>query len=493
MNSCGQIDVLHLSLDQLAALSMSRLRNSRTLERAAKSVLYREKWKAADIVAEEIKTYDDFARIPFTTGQDVRKAINENTIEEVVCSDAVVHWFSTTGTTGVPKWIPYSQKDVELFMEIRDRCHELTPSMRGLKCLAVSAPAPFVENGLAALEKIRGMITHTQREGVGICFTRVEHEDAVSFALDIKPNFIATWPSFAARFAELIAEKAPEVAQQKYRKHKSLRNLAAYFLTHVKKIRPRDLSKYRWGLFSGESLDPYRRILNRDFGLEPYEMYIFTEFMCPIIECHMHDGMHLWMDVCLPEIIAEPELERENQNAGYTPRAIPLWKAEQGLRGEYVLTSFGEALPLVRYRSGDLIQVVGTEPCQCGITHPRVRVPRRSDTTICLGAIRFPAEQLEEKLLAVTPYGKARRWQARIMREGYRSKLVIRVEPYGEIVDRESFLDEISKRLMELKILRIGIKNKMVTKPIVLFEERISDEGRPVRKTGRIIYEDGNW
>jgi len=214
--------------------------------------------------------------------------------------------------------------------------------------------------------------------------------------------------------------------------------------------------------------------------------------MCPTVECHMHDGMHLWMDVCLPEIIAEPELERERQNVDYVPKAIPLWKAEQGLRGEYVLTSFAEALPLIRYRSGDLIQVVGTEPCRCGITHPRIRVPRRSDTTVCLGAIRFPVEQLEEKLLAMTPYGKVQRWQLRITREGHRPKLVVRVEPFGKIVDEESFLSEISRRLRELRILRTGIENKMVLEPVVLLEERISDEGRPVTQTGRIIYEDEN-
>jgi len=92
----------------------------------------------------------------------------------------------------------------------------------------------------------------------------------------------------------------------------------------------------------------------------------------------------------------------------------------------------------------------------------------------------------------MTPYGKAQRWQLRITREGYRPKLVVRVEPCGEIVDEESFLSEISRRLRELKILGTGIENKMVIEPIVLLEKRISDEGRSVTQTGRIIYEDEN-
>lgn len=493
MDSRAPSDVMQLALDQLAELSLRRLKDSRTLERGAKSVLYREKWKAAGIAAEDIMTYDDFARIPYTTGRDVWKAMNEYPIEDVLCSNSVIHWFSTTGTAGTAgtsKWIPYGRKDIELFLEIRDRYYEHMPPLEGLKCLAVSTPAPFAENGISAFERIRGMMTQAKREGLDICFTRADDEDAFKFALDMKPNFIAAWPSFAARAAEMIAERAPEVARQELQKHGSLRNLVAYLITRVKTIRPKDLSKFKWGLFAGESLDPYREILRNDFGLEPYEFYQFTEFMCPAVECHVHDGMHLCMDVCLPEIMSESELERESRDPDYTPKAIPLWRAERGLRGEYVTTSFGEALPLIRYRTGDLIRVVSTEPCRCGITHPRIKVFRRSHT-ICLGAIRVPVEQLEEKLLAITPYGKAQRWQLRISREGYRQKVLIRVEPYGEIVDRVSFKKEISRKLSEMKILKTAVENKVVIEPVVTLEERtISDEGQSVTPQGRVIYED---
>jgi len=58
-------------------------------------------------------------------------------------------------------------------------------------------------------------------------------------------------------------------------------------------------------------------------------MYLFTEFMPPAMECHMHNGMHLWLDICLPEIISELELEKETRDSTYVPKAIPLWKAEK--------------------------------------------------------------------------------------------------------------------------------------------------------------------
>jgi phenylacetate-CoA ligase len=476
-------------LGQLATISMQHLKDYRTLERASKSTLYRERWRAAGIRPEEIETYEDFIKIPFITSRDLRKAINEDPLEKVLCSEEVVHWFSTTGTTGMPKWMPYGQRDIELFMDIRDRAYSLLPLTEGLKGFAVVAPPPFVENGLAVLNTIRGIITDTNVGGPALSLTEVEHEDAVKFALDVRPNMLAAFPGFAARLAEIVEETAPDEARREFSKHRSLTNLAIFLLTRVKKIRPRDLSKFTLGLFGGEPLDPYREALEKAYGFKAYEMYLFTEFMPPAIECHVRDGMHLWLDICLPEIIPQSELDKESEDASYSPKTVPLWKAEQGMRGEYVLTSFGEALPLVRYRLADLVEVVSTKPCECGITHPRIKVPRRSDSTICLGAIRFPASQLEEKLLTATKYGQAQRWQLKMSREGYHPKPIIHIEPSGKIADRESFLKEISSKLHELEILRTGIETKIVAEPTVALVERISDEGRRIAKAGRIIHE----
>jgi phenylacetate-CoA ligase len=487
--NCGSVDIKRLPLEQLAAISMQHLRDYKTLERASKSSLYRERWRVASVIPEAVETYKDLAKIPFITGRELRSAINEGPMEEVLCSNAVLHWLTTTGTTGASKWIPYGERDVELFMEIRDRDYSLLPIPEGVKGFAVSAPPPFAENALAGFNMIQGMLTHTQVGGVTCSVTEVEQEDEINFAFSMRPKVFAGFPSFAARLAEMIEEEAPVVAQREFGKKKSLRNLAALLLTRVKKIQPRDLSRFKWGLFGGEPLEPYREVLERVYGFEAYEMYSFTEFLPPVVECHVHDGMHVWIDLCLPEIIPLPELDKESVDNTYSPRAIPLWKAEHGMRGEYVLTTFGEALPLVRYRVADLIEVVSTSPCRCGITHPRIKVLRRSDDTICLGAIRFPASQLDEKLLAETRFGRARRWQLKISREGYRPKLIIRVEPCGKIADEGSFLKEISSRLHELEILALGVENGLVAKPVIVLEERITDEGRRVTKTGRVIYE----
>jgi phenylacetate-coenzyme A ligase PaaK-like adenylate-forming protein len=297
------------------------------------------------------------------------------------------------------------------------------------------------------------------------------------------------FPSLAARLAEIIQESAPTTAKNQLQKQKTLENLLIYMVTRFKKIRPKDLSKFKFGLFGGEPLDPYRKVLTEAYGLEPYEMYVFTEFIPPSVECKMHEGMHLWLDICLPEIILEEELEKERNDKSYIPKAVPLWEAKKGQRGEYVLTTFGEALPLIRYRFGDLIEVYGVEPCGCGITHPRVKVPRRSDlSVVCLGAVRFPFASLEEKVLGKTDYGQARKWQLEIGREEYRPKLIIRLEPNSEFTNEGLFHKEITNKILEIDVIKVGIENKILATPEVKIE-LCHQKGKQATKAGSIIYE----
>ena len=482
------MDVLRLPLDKLAELSMQNLLHHKTLERASTSSIYNAKWTAAGINAKEITNYEDFAKLPYTTSKEVRRAIYEHPIDKILCSKPV-HWFSTTGTTGLSKWLPYGYRDIELFMQIRDRLYNMLPTVDNLRFVTVTAPPPYVEDGLAILNAIRGIENKNPLQGITIALTQTGDAEIFNFTFDTKPNVVLGFPSLAARLAEIIEETAPKAVKQQFSEHKTPKNLLLYLITRFKKIQPKDLTTFKWGLFGGEPLDPYREVLTRVYGLEPYEIYTFTEFMPPSVECRMHNGMHLWLDICLPEIIPEAELEKESDDGTYVPKAIPLWKAKQGQRGEYVLTTFGEALPLIRYRFGDLIQVVGTEPCGCGYTHPRIKVPRRADTSvISLGAIRFPFMQLEEKALSKTRYGQAKRWQLQISREGHRSQLTIRLEPNMEITSHECFMEEISRRVREIDVIKIGLENKILAEPKVAVEALLG-RGKQATIAGSVIYE----
>ncbi len=108
--------------------------------------------------------------------------------------------------------------------------------------------------------------------------------------------------------------------------------------------------------------------------MEVFDCYVAAVFPGLFAECSAHDGLHVWLDVCIPEIIPGDELDREKTEQGYLPQAVFVDEASPGVEGELVLTTFGEALPLVRYRTGDLVRLVSAAPCACGVTHPRITI-----------------------------------------------------------------------------------------------------------------------
>jgi hypothetical protein len=121
----------------------------------------------------------------------------------------------------------------------------------------------------------------------------------------------------------------------------------------------------RRGFFWGAALDgpvAARAELAAAYGLtEAFSLYFSAECREMYAECPAHAGLHLWLDAALHEII--PDGAATAQFVDEVPA---------GTEGEYVVTTLGEALPLVRYRTGDRIRVVSAAACACGITHPRV-------------------------------------------------------------------------------------------------------------------------
>jgi len=101
------MDVLRLSLEELGQLSLNNLFKSNTLKRACNSSLYRKKW--AGINVAEIRNYEDFAKLPYITSKEVRQAIYEQPIDQILCAQPA-HWFSTTGTLACQSGCPTPKK-----------------------------------------------------------------------------------------------------------------------------------------------------------------------------------------------------------------------------------------------------------------------------------------------------------------------------------------------------------------------------------------------
>ncbi|MBI3998431.1 MAG: phenylacetate--CoA ligase family protein, partial [Armatimonadetes bacterium] len=403
-------------LGQLRAIQDGALADG-LARRAMPSALYRQAWADAGVAPDTVRRVEDLQRIPYITGSTLRQTWASYPPEEILCAPDVRVWFATSGTTGAPKWTPYARADVDLLQRtaLRD-FYMCAGDVAGLRCLVFATPAPFISDG-AGYFNLFGQIARGVRiEYLLTSYTLEQARAALALAATRKPDAIIAFPSLAMRLAEMIAAEAPASARAAFQQDRTLRNLAVAVAARLVRITAKHVLGPRIGIFAGESLAPFRTPLRQAFGLEPFELYAMTEFPCFHLDCPEHAGMHFWSDVCIPEVIPQTALEEE-ETRGTPPRAIPLLDAEPGTVGELVLTTWNEALPLIRYRTADLVEIVGTGRCGCGRTHPRVRIRSRRDDLINFGLIRFSTVELETRLQTLSGPSALSAWQLHIVRE----------------------------------------------------------------------------
>ena len=478
-----------MSLPQLVELCERTFRELKVMEGAARSALYRAKWAAAGVVPEEVRTYADLRMVPYTTGGELREAQARNHPDELVCSDGAQLWISTSGTTGTPKWIPVSLGNLSMIREAFPRIVALMLGVtQDFSVLSITAPAPFITESGAYHFLMSHILNDQHAELTFVALP--EALDALNFARTAQTKGLFAFPSLALVIAEGVSQRAAEGAREQFRKERSLRNLLGVLATSVMRIKAKHVFSFKWGVFSGEPVDPYRSAIVEAYGLQPSSAYTATEFgTAAAAECKAYNGMHIYLDLCLPEVIPQAELEREEADASYVPQAVPLWEASPGLTGELVLTSFAEALPLVRYRTSDVIEVVSTEPCTCGRTHPRIKVLHRSDDIVNLGLVRFSIYLLKEKLAEVGVHGQIANWQLRITRQDYKPKALLLVEPAGEVAT-EALVKEIADKIDEIDGVRQAWENGLIAQPEVRLVEELVEERTATGKVKLAIYED---
>ena len=479
------------SLPELVKLCHRRLTESKAVERAARSALYREKWAAAGVEAAKVRTYADLTALPYLTGKELRAVQAQYHPDEWVCSENVRLWISTSGTTGTPKWIPVGEGDIGAFREsIRRLIALIVGHMEDWSVLYLGGMAPFISESGGYILLVNQILDERPSE-FGF-FAMPEAFDAFNFARLQKPEGVFLAPSLAVLLGENVTKQAAPGARELFKKEPNLRNLLGVLATSVMKIRAKHVFGFKWGAFGGEPVDPYRGAIAEHYGFQPASAYGATELLytCPVAECAAHTGMHVYMDVCLPEVIPQVELEKEADDPEYVPQAIPMWEATPGLTGELVLTTFADGLPLIRYRMSDLIEVVSTEPCQCGRTHPKVKVLYRSDDMVTLGLVRFSIYGLKDKLEEVGEHGHIAKWQLRASREGVKAKAVLVVQPGDDVADRDAFAKEIAGKVDELEGVRQAWENGLIAQPEVRLVDELIEVRNTLGKVKLLIYEE---
>jgi phenylacetate-CoA ligase len=309
--------------------------------------------------------------------------------------EKVVRIHASSGTTGKPKIFPYTRKDLDTWSELMAR-ELFMVGVSEKDVVQLIYNFSFFTGGFGFQQGAERIGAMTIPAGVG----NTRRQLTVMKDLDV--TAFSSTPSYALHLSEVMAEMG---------------------------MKPEDLS-LRIGVFGSEPWsEAMRRKIESAFDIDAYDNYGLSEMCGPgvCIECEEKDGMHLWCDHFLPEIV-----DAEGKAAD---------------SGELVLTTLTkEGLPLLRYRTGDLTSFLDDD-CACGRTHRKIaRFKGRTDDMLIIKGVNVFPSQIESIALEFPEIGD--NYQIIVSRKDFLDRLVFRVEVSEEMfAGSEIALRDLKKRL----------------------------------------------
>lgn len=306
------------------------------------------KRKLAGIDIESIQSQSDFEKLPFTWKGDLREAYPLGL--KAVPDEKIVRIHSSSGTTGTPVIIPYTQKDVDDWALMFARCYEMA-GVTNLDRIHITPGYGLWTAGIGFQLGAERLGAMTIPMGPG------NTDKQLRMMMDIESTVLCATSSYALLLAEEIAKRG---IKDRIRLRKGI------------------IGSERWG-------EKMRRRIADELGVSLYDIYGLTEVYGPGIgiNCEYNTGMHYWDDYLYFEIV--------NPKTG---EILP-----DGEVGELVITTLcKEGAPLIRYRTHDLTRIIPGE-CPCGSKYPRIDVilGRTDDMVKVKGVNIFPS-QIDEML-----------------------------------------------------------------------------------------------
>lgn len=348
-------DVETLSRPEIEALQLERLK--KTVAHCMNSPFYQQRFAAAKLKPEDIKTLEDLRRIPFTTKQDLRDSYPFG-IASVPLRECV-RLHSSSGTTGNPTVILHTRRDLEQWANAVARCLWMVGARPEDVFQNTSGYGMFTGGlGFQYGAETLGMLTVPAAAG--------NTKRQIKFMTDFGTTVVHAIPSYATRIYEVMQQEGIDP-----RRDTKLKILAIGAEPHS---------------------DEQRKRIEEMLGVKAYNSFGMSEMCGPGVafECQEQNGMHIWEDYYIVEIINPDTLE-----------PVP-----DGEMGELVLTTLNrEAMPLLRYRTRDLTRILPGE-CPCGRHHRRIdRMRGRSDDMIVLKGVNIFPIQIEQVLMLFKELG----------------------------------------------------------------------------------------
>jgi phenylacetate-CoA ligase len=397
----------YLPLAQMRQLQLQRLRA--VVHRAYDRVeLFRQRLDERHFPPDGLDTLADIRHLPFTTKADLRDTYPFGLFASPMRDVVRVH--ASSGTTGKPIVVAYTQQDLDVWTSVMVRAFAACGLDHG----------DVVQNAYGYGLFTGGLGAHYGAEALGATVIPVSGGNTdrqIMVLKDFGVTAICCTPSY---FIHLI-ERAGELG-----------------------VHMRDLP-LRVGIFGAEPwTESMRRHIETEGGIQAFDIYGLSEIIGPGvgIECPYHNGLHIFEDHFYPEVI-DPE----------TGRVMP-----DGEEGELVLTTLSkQAMPMIRYRTRD-ISVLAAEPCPCGRTVRRIgRIARRSDDMFIIRGVNVFPSQIEAALLAVE--GTVPHYQILLTRHKGLDAVEVQVEVTPELFsDKIGSLEGLRQRLAYSVEHTLGLK-----------------------------------
>jgi len=367
------------SADELQALQLERLQWS--LRHAYQHCTpYRAKCQHAGVEPRDLRALTDLRHFPFTVKDDLRSSYPFGMF--AVPRSAVVRLHASSGTTGRPTVVGYTQRDIDNWAALVAR------SIRA----AGGRPGDLVHIAYGYGLFTGGLGAHYGAERLGCTVVPAsggQTQRQVQLICDLKPDIIMATPSYLLVIAEEFVRAGLDPAASSPR-------------TAICGAEP-------WS-------ERMRAEIESRLGLTALDIYGLSEVMGPGVasECiESKDGAVIWEDHFYPEIIDPVS-------------GAPL---PEGSTGELVFTTLTkEALPLIRYRTRDLTAL---RPPTARSMRRMDRIAGRSDDMLIIRGVNVFPSQIEALLLGLA--GLAPHYQLELTRTGHRDELTVHVECLAQI------------------------------------------------------------
>lgn len=340
-----------ISRDELAAIQLERLQS--TVKWAYENNdYYQNKMNASEIIPADIRSLDDMRILPFIDKEDFRLAyplkmlcVDKNDLREMHMS---------SGSTGSPVVMAYTQEDLDQWAECMSRCYLMAGLVPG-DTIQITPSFGLFNGGFGFYHGARKAGMFIIPAGAG------NTPRQINLINDFQVKGLMGVVSYGIRIMEVLQEMNAQIPSLKI------------------------------GIFGAETFSQSMKTKMQDgLGIEAFDIYGMTEtggVGTTGMDCSCHCGIHVWEDQYIVEII-DP---------------ITHEPVEDGLEGEIVFTSLTrKAIPVIRFRTGDLTKVISKTKCACGRTSLRIdQITGRIDDMIIIKGVNFFPRQVEQALMEI--------------------------------------------------------------------------------------------